>query len=183
MSINIFPPPIAIPVTPFSIRRKYRSFPELLNSGRNPQVIKCLNISYRSWHFTIVFGTCGGVAVGCCYVVDWQWSSVHYFHCDFLYFPMFLTTSFPNFFLCPASTFFIEGVLKKTYFARVDRSAQKPRNRHLFKTCCSLWSPLVAVFAFAGGEALLAVCKCPWRHKAGRLVFEIIFQKIPILKH
>ena len=66
-----------------------------------------------------------------------------------------------------------EGSDQKTYFAKVDRSSQKPRGRHLSRTPRPFWGPLVAILDFAGGAALQVVSECPRRRWPGIHVIPI----------
>ena len=71
---------------------------------------------------------------------------------------------FPFFFSPLSSPFLIEKCSdQKTYLAKVDGSAQKPRVRPLSRPRWPFWGPLVAILGFAGGAALQAVSECPLR--------------------
>ena len=56
--------------------------------------------------------------------------------------------------------------IKKT-LVRVDRSAQNPRGRHLYRPRCPFLGRLGATLDYAGSVALQAVIECPQRHEAG----------------
>ena len=56
---------------------------------------------------------------------------------------------------------------QKTYLAKVDGNAQKPRGRHLSRPPLPFWGPLAAILDFAGGAALQAVSERPLRRQAG----------------
>ena len=43
---------------------------------------------------------------------------------------------------------------QKTYLAKVDGSAPKPRGRHISRPRPPFWGPLAAILDFAGGAAL-----------------------------
>ena len=49
---------------------------------------------------------------------------------------------------------------QKTYLAKVEGSAQKPRGWHLSRPCWTFWG---AILDFAGRAAFQAVRECPWR--------------------
>ena len=72
------------------------------------------------------------------------------------------TALFTNIFSISTTILLIEGVLgSKTYLAKVARSAQKPRGRHLSRPRPPFWGPLAAILDFAGGAALQAVSERP----------------------
>ena len=56
-----------------------------------------------------------------------------------------------------------ECLEQKTYLAKVDRNAQKPRGRHLSRPPLPFWGLLAAILDFAGGAALQAVSERPLR--------------------
>ena len=61
----------------------------------------------------------------------------------------FFFSSPPHFSL--SSTFLLEGALRsKTYFPKVDGSANIPRGRHLFRPSRPFWDPVVTILDFAG---------------------------------
>ena len=53
--------------------------------------------------------------------------------------------------------------IKKTYFAKIDRSSDKHWGNHLSRPRQPFWGPLAAILDFAGGAALQAVSECPQR--------------------
>ena len=53
-----------------------------------------------------------------------------------------------------------------SYFAKVDRSAQKCRGRHLSSPRQPFLGPLAVILDFVGGAALQAVRKCPQHRNA-----------------
>ena len=61
---------------------------------------------------------------------------------------------------------------KKTYLAKVDRSTQKPKGKHLLRPCQRLWGPIAGILDIAGSKrvppALLVWYfreLCPLHHK------------------
>ena len=74
----------------------------------------------------------------------------------------------PFFSYVASSTFLIEGVLgSKTYFAKVDGSAHKPKGWHLLRPLGPFRAPLAAILDFAGGAVFQAVSQCPRCRWAG----------------
>ena len=57
--------------------------------------------------------------------------------------------------------------------AKVDRSTQKPRVRHISRPRQPFWGPLAAILDFVGGAVLQAVSECPRHCKAGILQEQI----------
>ena len=70
----------------------------------------------------------------------------------------------------------MEGLDQKTYSAKIDRSAQTLRDRHLSIPCRPFWGPLVAILDLTGGAALHAVKECP---HAARLEFKSRVSELP----
>ena len=69
---------------------------------------------------------------------------------------------------------------KKTYLAKVDRSTQKPKGKHLSRPCQRLWGPIADILDIAGSATLQAVSECPG---AARPVFSRVMPLTPKICH
>ena len=88
-----------------------------------------------------------GIAVVRCLAVDWQqlkWTAI---------FTIIFFSFFPH---SPLRPFLKEGVLRsKNYFAKVDQSAQYPRNQTLSRPRRPFCGPLAAILDFVVGSMFL----------------------------